>query len=82
MRVSTNPKDPGFVGRDTPAIYRIFLDGEEVLDVITADSDTGEVITYVKLPDGRYEADARTGRFKTQVTKGRVLIVPSAVPVQ
>lgn len=83
MRVSTDPKDPGFVGRESAAIYRVFLDGEELFKVLSADDEAGEVVVYVMNPDGRMAMNpTRPGRAMTEVRRGRVLIVPSPAPVE
>lgn len=76
MRISTNPADPGYLGKGSQARYRIFLDGEELYDVLTADDAAGEVVCYVKREDGSYEGDPqRPGRALLETRRGRVTIV-------
>lgn len=77
MRISTHPADPGYLGKGSQAVYRVFLDGEEISDrVQTADDAEGMAVCYVLREDGSQEGDPqRPGRALTEIRRGRVTIV-------
>ena len=73
MRLSVDPKDPGYSADAINAGVRI--DGVEQSRVITADEEKGEAIRFVANPEGGVMIDpADSTRFLTETIRGKVEI--------
>lgn len=77
VRLSVRESDPGYdlwvQNFDAGRIPRIFLDGEEQKEVVTADDEAGIVIRAVTDADGHLIFDDE--EYLTEEVSGDVLIV-------
>jgi len=72
MRVSADSKDPGYIEPGTRWNVKITLDGAEVRDVVTADSDEGFIVRHARDADGRLRLNG--GHFVEERIDGTVTI--------
>lgn len=72
MKLSADPNHPWY---DIDVVYRaeVYLNGERLLNVITADSDCGWVEVYKINKDGSYAL--RNGDYVTERRCGNVCIL-------
>ncbi len=55
-------------------IPRIYLDGVEIKNCITADDEKGEALAYKQRPDGTFVIDASGENVEVEVLRGKVEI--------
>jgi len=72
MRISCDRDDPGYVEyvKLRPIVPRVFLDGVEIKEVITADEEAGMLIRYLRGMDGLIRVEK--GIAVREVLYGRV----------
>lgn len=75
MRISVSPNDPGRAAydemREAGKTMKVYLDGNEVFDVITADEEQGYVISNRTNPNGTLFMDPE-GSLVQDVERGNV----------
>lgn len=76
MRLSVDPNDRGFAPAAIGA--RVFLDGVEVQDVVTADEELGEVIVLERNEAGEFFLDLELDEAKRATRNGVVRIETTA----
>lgn len=78
MRLSLQPNDRGtlvYEAMGTPRM-RVFLDGVEQMDVVTADTDLGVIYKHVLTEEGKLAVDYAKGRVLTECHMGKVEVKP------
>lgn len=67
MRISTNEKDPGYLAwvEYQNNQITVYLNGKEIRDVITADEEKGEIVTF----DTTFELQTLTGKVKIVINE-------------
>lgn len=74
MRISADPNDPGFANFKQGRPVKIYLNGDLVGHVITADDVTGEIVRMVTGPGGAYIKDPSGTQMMQEVLRGIVHI--------
>ncbi len=78
MRISADERDAGFaywnMARANGKNARIFLDDEEIGDVVTADEDRGFIKVVLRDASGRLQLDASGENILTEIRKGTVRV--------
>jgi hypothetical protein len=74
MRLSADPRDPGYHKLAHMTGITITLDGEPLRDVVTADEDLGIVLVQVRDRDGHFVLDGSRARIATRIRKGKVVV--------
>lgn len=85
MRISIRPSDTGYAAYITAAAHNrkavVKLNGEPQFMCVTADSDCGMVVRYVKGPDGVLTYDQERQCIVDEVVHGKVIIAHNRKPV-
>jgi hypothetical protein len=68
MRISADHDDPGHTNYDPDKSYKVFFDGVQWVNVITADEATGYMAVIATLPDGQLEIQEHFGKVTIVVT--------------
>lgn len=80
MRISVNTNDPGNANFNQIGLVKVFLDGKEVENVITADEEQGFVIRVWLDENGKEFIDKATGTLQLENLHGVVTIEPIPLP--
>ncbi len=74
MRISINKKDLAYMPPERRKLYRVWIGGQEVKHVITADTEQGFVLRAITTPDGKMVVNPLTRGVATQRLHGHVRI--------
>ncbi len=74
MRVSVDKDDPGYKNFPTHRLCKVYLDGAELKNCITADEEEGEVLCYVEDENGELVLTDDGEAVKTEIRHGAVTI--------
>ena len=77
MRVSIYPTDPGFANFRGFGRHRVFLNGIEAQDVVTADEELGEVLRLARDEHGSLITDG--DELIHEIVRGKVEIVTDEI---
>lgn len=80
MRLSCDPKDPGYANFNPLKPVKIQLDGVPQFGVITADDQLGLITRYVRDENGRMKVNADGSQFETETVRGKVVIERRMLP--
>lgn len=70
MRISADRTDPAY--EPCTAGVVVMLDGERISGCVTADTDAGEIVRYIKDANGMPAHDGEC--FLTETLRGRVVV--------
>jgi len=76
MRISAESGDPGYSPMYLHA--RVWFNGVERKDVVTADEEKGMVVVYVRHDNGELRLDHGARAMMTEILFGKVVIEVSA----
>lgn len=76
MRISCDPSDPGYenYAKHTPGGVRVYLNGRELDQCVTADEENRYVVVYDCGPDGKPRIDG-DGEVRFKALHGLVRVV-------
>jgi hypothetical protein len=74
MRISADPRDPGYVNYRQFHRARVFLDGAEQFGVLIADEEEGVIVRYKRNAAGQFVLDKSGLRVARERCRGTVRV--------